>query len=299
MYGWRGSLLGLLLFKWTYLVVGLLFLGFGLAAYLTARPTNPVEIAGSASSYVEATYRGNYLRNELILEGNSTIYTLDKRSFHPTLPDNVWKEGKTHIWVDQDSTAIIAITLYDENDLNPIKYTTAHYDNPSSGMTDAQRGGITAAVIGVIALGVFASWFGLSRFRAIVRPTGEQPMWGPTPVSGSGVGSPPTGGGSGMALSGATCRRTVASGGTALNGESWDPSAWRSASTYELSQRLPSTEHLCPNGGASSTLFELRCRRSARAESPAFGAAGRASSPPNPGCAMKRGAEDPRLHRFP
>jgi hypothetical protein len=171
-------LLSFLGIKWTWLALGLLFLGFGAAAYVTARPTSPVEIDATESSYVEVTYNGQYAHNELMLEGNSATYTLDRTSFHPTLPDQVWKQGKIQIWVDQNSLAVIAITLYDENDQNPIKYTTPHYDNPQSGMTDAQREGIAGAVIGMIAIGVFGAWFVLPRRRAIA----------PIPVSGSGAG---------------------------------------------------------------------------------------------------------------
>lgn len=171
-------LLGLLGLKWTYLAVGLLFLGFGVAAYVNARPTSPTEIDGTESSYVEVTYNNQYERNELMLEGNSATYTLDRTSFHPTLPDQVWKHGKIQIWVDQNSTAVIAITLYDENDQNPIKYTTPHYDNPQSGMTDTQREGIAGTVIGTIALGIFGVWSVVSRRRAIV----------PTALALSGAG---------------------------------------------------------------------------------------------------------------
>ena len=136
-------LLRLLRFKWTYLAVGLVSLGLGLVAYVGARPTHPVEIDGVESSYVEVTKNGNYDHNELKLVGNTTTYTLNKGAFHPTLPDSVWKNGKMQIWVDQDSTAIIAITLYDEQDQNPIKYTT-----PTGSLTVCQDvvHGLTYAV---------------------------------------------------------------------------------------------------------------------------------------------------------
>ena len=104
---------------------------------------HPVEIDGVERSYVEVTKNGNYDHNELKLVGNTTTYTLNKGAFHPTLPDSVWKNGKMQIWVDQDSTAIIAITLYDEQDQNPIKYTT-----PTGSLTVCQDvvHGLTYAV---------------------------------------------------------------------------------------------------------------------------------------------------------
>jgi hypothetical protein len=175
-------LLRLLRFKWTYLVVGVVLLLLGIVAYAGARPAHPVEIDGVESSYVEVTKNGNYDRNELKLVGNSTTYTLDKNSFHPTLPDSVWKNGKMQIWVDQNSTAIIAITLYDQQDQNPIKYTTSHYDNPSTATTDAQGGGIVFGVLGAILIGIWGLWFALSRRRATVQPTAGPPIGMPTPV---------------------------------------------------------------------------------------------------------------------
>ena len=57
-------LLGFFRFKWTYLVAGILFLAVGTGTYATAHPTQPVEIDGTESSYVELTKNNSYDHNE-------------------------------------------------------------------------------------------------------------------------------------------------------------------------------------------------------------------------------------------
>jgi len=187
------GLLGLLRFKWTYLIAGVIVLGSGLIVYLTAHPSQPVEIDGTEASYVEVTKNNSYERNELTLAGDSNTYTLDKNTFHPTLPDAVYKDGKMQIWVDQGSTEIIAITLYDVNDANPTEYTTTHYDNPQSELSDTQGSGIFAAVLGIALIAVFGIWFVVGRRRATVQPAGAAIAGLPTQFTGGGIGLSPDG----------------------------------------------------------------------------------------------------------
>jgi hypothetical protein len=182
------GILGLLRFKWTYLFAGIVLLGIGAVAYLSAHPSQPVEVDGTISDYVEHTTNGSYTNNTLQLTGDTTTYDLDKNTFHPTLPDSFYKDGKTSIWVDQGSTQIIAITLYDSNDANPTKYTTTHYDNPQSELSDSQGAGITAGVIGVLLIAIFGAWFVVGRRRKTPLPAGG-PMAGvPAPAATSSVG---------------------------------------------------------------------------------------------------------------
>jgi hypothetical protein len=181
-------LLALLRFKWTYLIVGVIVLGSGLVAYFTAHPTQPVEIDGTESTYVEVTRKDVYSRNELTLVNDSKIYTLNKNSFHPTLPDSVYKDGKMQIWVDRGSTTIIAITLYDADDANPIKYTTTHYDDPESELSDTQGSGIVGAVVGVGLLAVFGIWFVVAQRRSAVQPAAHVIGGVALPVGGGGIG---------------------------------------------------------------------------------------------------------------
>jgi len=157
------GLIGLLRFKWTWLIVGVAVLFISAIGFAGAHPAAPVEVSGTISDYTEFTRNGSYDRNELKIAGNDTTYTLDKTTFHPTLPDEVFKDGKVDLWVDSGSTTIIAIQLYDQNDANPTKYTTDHYDNPASERSDTQGAAIVGSVIGVILIGVFGLMFFLGR----------------------------------------------------------------------------------------------------------------------------------------
>jgi len=181
-------LLGLLGFKWTYLGAGALLLGLGIIAYMGAHPSRPVEIDGTESSYAEITTNDVYTRNELKIVGDDTTYSLDKNSFHPTLPDELYKHGKVKIWIDQGSARIIAITLYDENDENPTKYTTALYDNPQSELSDTQGAGIGASVLGIALIAIFGIWLTVERSRAIASPAARMTAGMSAPVTGVSVG---------------------------------------------------------------------------------------------------------------
>ena len=187
------GLLSLLRFKWTYLFLGIVALFIGFIAYNSAHPSQPVEIDGAISDYVEHTQNGAYSGNTLQLAGDTTSYDLDKNTFHPTLPDEVYKDGKTQIWVDKGSTTIIAITLFDENDENPIKYTTTHYDNPQTELSDSKGSAITAAVIGVVLIGIFGAWFVVGQRRKALLPVGAPATGVPVAVAGSSVGVSPDG----------------------------------------------------------------------------------------------------------
>jgi hypothetical protein len=149
-----------------YLIAGFCLLVLGFANYVAARPAQPVEIDGTESTYFEITSNGSYAHNELQLTGDPATYTLSRSDFHPPLPDYVYKNGKIQIWVDEGSTTIIAITLFDENDQNPRKYTTARYDDPSSTLPGEHDAGIVLGGLGVIALIVFAAWPLVARRRA-------------------------------------------------------------------------------------------------------------------------------------
>jgi hypothetical protein len=182
------SLVRLLGIKWTYLVAGLVLLSLGVFGYLTAHPSQPVELDGTLSSYGVVTYNGSYGHNELTLTGDDSTYTLDRSSFHPALPAQVYKDGKVQIWIEQGSTTIIAITLYDENDESPIKYTTGTYDNPGSELSDTQNTAITATAVGAVLIAVFGVWLGVERSRAVRSPSGSLLVGTSAPDTRAGVG---------------------------------------------------------------------------------------------------------------
>jgi hypothetical protein len=188
------GLVGLLRFKWTYLVVGLIIGGIGVFTYFSAHPSKPVEVAGTEASYVEVTKNNSYDRNELTLAGDSNTYTLDKTTFHPALPDKVYKGGMMQIWIDQGTTNIIAITLYDANDQNPTKYTTDVYDKPSSETSNSQSAGLGLGAVGAVLVAIFALWFVLGgRRRAAQLPAAASgmPMAVTIPQSAAMPGSSP------------------------------------------------------------------------------------------------------------
>ncbi len=178
------GLIGLLRFKWTYLIAGGVLLAIAIGTYVTAHPAAAVEISGKIADYTEYTRNGSYDRNEMKISGSDTAYTIDKNSFHPTLPDSVYRDGLVDMWVDNGSTTVIAIQLYDQNDANPTKYTTEHYDNPGSQRSDAQSFGIVLGVIGIILVGIFGLWFFLGGRRPAMQMAGGGAVMGaPMPVS--------------------------------------------------------------------------------------------------------------------
>jgi hypothetical protein len=156
---------GLSRFKWLYLFGGLVLVLIGAGIYAAARPAAPSEIDGTIASYLEYTQGGAYDHNELQLAGDRTSYTVDKTNFHPPLPNEVYKDGAVSIWVDGGSNNVIAITLSDENDQNPVKYTTDQYDNPASERSDGQVAGIVTGIIGALLIGLFALMSALGRDR--------------------------------------------------------------------------------------------------------------------------------------
>ena len=132
----------------TYLAAGAILAAIGVAIFTTAHAASPVKIDGAISDYIEYTRNGAYDRNELKLANDSSTYTLTKTSFHPALPDSVYRDGRVSIWVDRGSSTIVAITLYDANDENPVKYTTERFDTPSTQLSSPRTLGIVIAIVG-------------------------------------------------------------------------------------------------------------------------------------------------------
>ncbi len=145
--------------RWGWVVLGVVILAIGGILFGSAHRLNPVEIDSTITSYQEITHSdGTYVRNELKLVNDDHTYTLDKTAFHPTLPDSVFQEGRVSVWVDQGGTQVFAITLYDQNDQNPVKYTTAAYDDPDTALRSNQTVAGLIGVVGLLALAVGLAW---------------------------------------------------------------------------------------------------------------------------------------------
>jgi hypothetical protein len=121
----------------------------------TAHAAKPVEVDGTLQHFYIHTSNGSYSYTEVILnEQPNTSYTFNENDFTPKVPESAYKDGKVNLWVDQGTTHVLAITLYDENDQNPIKYASAYYTNPQQLATDNYRSGGIAAVVGLALLGL-------------------------------------------------------------------------------------------------------------------------------------------------
>ncbi|HEY7833038.1 MAG TPA: hypothetical protein VIG30_05675 [Ktedonobacterales bacterium] len=120
--------------------------------FTAAHATHPVQVDGTVADYQAITINGSYARNDLRLAGDSHTYTFDGRQFHPALPERFQKDARIQLWVDQGTTNVLALTLYDEMGLNATAYTTGAYDNPTVAYYGslAEAGGLAA--LGVVLL---------------------------------------------------------------------------------------------------------------------------------------------------
>lgn len=166
--------------RWGWIIAGAIVIIIGGAFFLSAHVLKPVEIDGSISDYKEFTdaSTGAYHRNELTLSGSSTTYTLYKNKFHPALPEQVFDQGTVNIWVDEGNTEVIAITLYDKNDQNPVKYTTDDYDHPENALGSGRLAGGLIFGGGAIIFAIALAWplFPWGRKKAVVAPVAQPAM---------------------------------------------------------------------------------------------------------------------------
>jgi hypothetical protein len=176
--GPRGSRLlwGTLVALALALGVGLLALGAGV--YSSAHVAHPVEIDGEIANYKEVVIEGGYARNELSLAGDTHVYVLDRRQFHPDLPQRFYQDARIRIWIDQGTTQVIAVTLYDLLGVNAVTYTTDAYDDPTSPVTQAELQGVIAGGAGVAILVIVPLWLMAGRRRR--RGTWQQPQIPPS-----------------------------------------------------------------------------------------------------------------------
>ncbi|HEV7128648.1 MAG TPA: hypothetical protein VGN32_14555 [Ktedonobacterales bacterium] len=146
-WGWVGlCLLG---------AVGLMVGGWFL---INAHATVPVRIDGRVADYERITSGPAYLRNDLRLSDDGHTYTLDAGQFHPGLPDQLYQNGKTTLWVDRGTSTIVAITLYDQNDANPVTATTPAFDHPDLATQTNQQNSFLVSGVSLVLLLAALGW---------------------------------------------------------------------------------------------------------------------------------------------
>jgi hypothetical protein len=127
------------------IALGVLVIGVGGVLIASAHSAHPVAIDGSIADYKEILVNGSYARNDLQLVDDNRTFTLDTSQFHPTLPERLMQYGKIQIWVDDGTTSIVAITLYDQLGLNPTTYSSDVFDHPVRTMVEGQvEGAVTS-----------------------------------------------------------------------------------------------------------------------------------------------------------
>lgn len=120
--------------------------------FIQAHPTMPIQTQGRIADYERITSGSTYVRNDLRLNGDAHTYMLDATLFHPALPAELYQNGRAILWVDQGSSHVVAITLYDQNDANPVKSTTAAYDHPDLAMQGNQQAALLISGAGIALL---------------------------------------------------------------------------------------------------------------------------------------------------
>jgi hypothetical protein len=159
----------LILRRWGWFILTALLAAVAALLLAGAHPLYAVQVDGTIADYQEITSADSYDHNELKLTGDERTFRLNKTLFHPALPDEVLREGRVSLWVDDGNTFVVAITLYGEHDATPIQHTTELYDNPDS---NRQGSYIVAGLFGgfsALCLLVALAWplFPWGRKRAV------------------------------------------------------------------------------------------------------------------------------------
>lgn len=146
--------------RWGWVILCLLG-AVGLMAggwfFIQAHPTVPVQTQGRIADYERITAGTSYVRNDLRLNGDGHTYVVVTTQFHPALPAQLYQNGRAVLWVDQGTVNVVAITLYDQNDANPVTSTTPAYDHPTQAAQANQQtaelisGGGIALLLGALA----------------------------------------------------------------------------------------------------------------------------------------------------
>lgn len=175
--------------RWGWVVL-CVFGAFGLMAggwfFIQAHPTVPIQTQGRIADYERITSGTAYVRNDLRLNGDGHTYVVDATQFHPALPAQLYLNGRAILWIDQGTTNVVAITLYDQNDANPVKSTTPAFDHPDLAMQGNQQAALLISGAGIALLLGALGWAflllrnvqrqqpALARGARLARPSGRR-----------------------------------------------------------------------------------------------------------------------------
>jgi len=114
----------------------------------------PVPMTAGTFADVPVDDAGIHLRHD------ATAYPVDLATFQPPLTnDQLVGDRRVDIWTDPNGSQVIAMTLYDENNIAGSTFTTAAYDGDLAGTstqeTQAAAAGIAAAFLLVVAAILF------------------------------------------------------------------------------------------------------------------------------------------------
>jgi hypothetical protein len=158
--------------RWGWVILCLLG-ALGLMAggwfFVQAHPTVPVHVSGRIVDYERITSGATYLRNDLRLANDGHTYSVITTQFQPALPTQLFQNGRVVLWVDQGTPNVVAITLYDQNDANPVTSTTPAYDHPALAMQTNQQTAELISAVSIVLLLAALGW-GMLLLRGQRRP---------------------------------------------------------------------------------------------------------------------------------
>lgn len=156
-------------FRWLFWVLGAVLLLSGATLVRTARATQPHRVSGSVADYAMYTgSSGGYVKNQLVLHGRGTTYTLHAPDFSPHLPQQLYEDGPVTVWTDgATGNTVIALTLANAADVSPTRYVTDAYLHPDHARERQRALGLLLAVLGLLCI-AGAEWWAY-RLRSAAR----------------------------------------------------------------------------------------------------------------------------------
>ncbi|GAC1658233.1 MAG: hypothetical protein NVS9B1_17690 [Candidatus Dormibacteraceae bacterium] len=121
----------------------------------------PVPMTAGTFADVPIDDAGIHLRHD------ATAYPVDLATFHPALTNpQLVGDRRVDIWTDPNGSQVIAMTLYDENNIAGPTFTTAAYDGDLAATSAQETQGAAAGIAAAVLLVVAAILFILVRRRS-------------------------------------------------------------------------------------------------------------------------------------